>query len=192
MHARYYPTCILMWIALPCALMPWPSAKAGDQPEEICPAGICIVLATPERLNDPDITGGHTLAIITTHECRGGSCAGPTATSWETDTITVAVTANLLGSTKDASLSTLVSRGSVRVDRPPESYLLILRVARHQSTTFEALEAYPVKDDRVCTFRPLKAYVHTGGERVNAEPVNPPADQRTNCYSVDELKRKAW
>jgi hypothetical protein len=168
---------VLAWIVLPLVLVPCSAMETTNQAEEMCPKSICIVLAIPETLKSS--TGG-----ILVSEGGGG---------WTTDTITATVTTPILGSPNMKGFRVMVLHGSVQVDRPPESYLLVLRPFEFEFKDhfgdFEALEAYPMKDGKVCTFRSLKDYALGG---IHGDNVIRPLSERKNCYSVDDLKRLAW
>jgi hypothetical protein len=181
-YALSFTRCVLAWIALPLVLVSCAAMEAADQPKEICPNAICIVLATPDTINDA--VENRTIAFVSS------------AYSYEVDTIIATLTTSVLGSLKKGrSVRMLVLRGSVETDQPAEPYFFVLRRGGRfydfEALEFEALEAYPIKDGKVCTARPLGAYTTTGGNRFNV-PVNPPSSERTNCYSVDDIKRKAW
>jgi hypothetical protein len=169
---------MLAWSALLLVLMPCAAMEVADQS-----GAIFIVLAVPDAVNDSGPSRRRIVAMVT---------SGPQATSYEVDVATATLTTPIYGSLRKGRFQVIVPRGAVRIDQPPESYLFILVHSSRDidfpdMESFVALEAYPVKDGKVCTFRPLKAYAPAEGNPSRYDATNPPSAQRTNCYSVNDL-----
>jgi hypothetical protein len=177
---------VLAGIVLPLVLVPCVAMEIADQEEETCETPICIVLATPETLNSRT----HTVTIVESG-CRPGPCnRPPLPPPWEEDTITATVTTVVSGSLNEKEFRAHVLHGSVQIDQAPDSYLLIIRGPFKIGgiAHYSALEAYPVKDGKVCTFLSLKDYA---SGKARGDHVIRPLVERKNCYSVDDLKRLA-
>jgi hypothetical protein len=186
-HALSFTRRVLVWIAWPLVLAPCAAIEAADQPKEICPGAICIVLATPDAINDSGNSqagipaGRHGTVLVS--DCRS-NC------SYEVDTITATITTPIRGSLEiGRSVRAMVLGGSVKIDQKPESYLLILWQANLEFADYYAIEAYPLTGGKVCTFRSLKDYASGGA---SLERVLHPLSERKNCYSVDDLRHQAW
>jgi hypothetical protein len=178
---------VFSWIALPLVLMPCAAMESADPPKTNCPNRMCIVLATLNEFRiyvDDDGTALDEALVI------GGY-------GWEIDNVTATTTTSIYGSRRKGSFLVQVARGSVRIEQPPDMYLIVLEPGpRHEHfrdmERFLAIEAYPIKEGKVCTFRALREYAPLDGARYSLLPVNPPSSQRKNCYSVEDLKRNAW
>src|SRR5690606_21446445 len=134
---------------------------------------MCIVLATPNSIDDvsaPDVDG-ETFSYFTVTEGDG---------AWQIDFVTATLEASVHGSLRKGRFRVQVPHGSVRVEQPPGLYLIVLEPAGRDRNfpdleNFQAIEAYAIKDGKVCTFRALGEYTPTDGARYGFAAVNPPS-----------------